>query len=192
MRQNGTSGAANRLTPPTGNCGLLRLFELFGGNNGRGFARQAGRQAGRQATTRDLDEFSPKFDTEAGVPGFSRSAGFFCIEIRCSKMLPGQIGLFAVHNLKKWTIIGLAERLDEKFYAWSDHLQVDRQTKRMIDKYCASTKDGFWGPESFDYLSQPWFMNHSCKGNVGFDDIITGNDWKNPAFRQKKPSFHGS
>jgi hypothetical protein len=150
------------------------------------------------------------------------------IEIRCSKLLPGQIGLFAVRNLKKGIIIGLCDRLGEAFYSCEQLDQLDNQTKRMIDKYCTSTEEGFWGPDDINYLSLPWHMNHNCSGNVGFDEqenfvtvryvrageelttdyglqisnprfklrckcgskecrkIITGNDWKDPAFRQKK------
>ena len=149
------------------------------------------------------------------------------IEIRCSKLLPGQIGLFAVRNLKKGTIIGLCDRLGEKLYSWEEYARLDSQTSRMIDKYCASSEEGFWGPDDINYLSLPWHMNHNCSGNVGFDEqgnfvtiryvregqelsydygllitnqvfklsckceskncrkTITGNDWKDPAFRQK-------
>jgi hypothetical protein len=92
------------------------------------------------------------------------------IEIRCSKLLPGQIGLFAVRNLKKGTIIGLSDRLGEKLYSWDSYALLDKQTKTMIDKYCASSEEGFWGPEDINYLSLPWHMNHSCSGNVGFDE----------------------
>jgi hypothetical protein len=149
------------------------------------------------------------------------------LEIRCSKLLPGQIGLFAVRSLKKGTIIGLSDRLGERLYSWDMCTKLDKQTKRMIDKYCATTEEGFWGPDDINYLSLPWHMNHNCSGNVGFDGhgnfiticsvksdeelsydygllitnprfklkclcgspecrgTITGNDWKNPAYRRK-------
>lgn len=92
------------------------------------------------------------------------------IEIRCSKMLQGQIGLFAVRNLKKGTIIGHAELFEEEFYFWKDYIQLDKPTRRMIHKYCTCTKNGFWGPDNINYLSLPWHMNHCCSGNVGFDE----------------------
>ena len=92
------------------------------------------------------------------------------IEIRCSKLLKGQIGLFAVRNLKKKTVIGISDRLGEKLYPWEVYSKLDKQTRRMIDKYCATAEEGFWGPDDINYLSLPWHMNHNCSGNVGFDE----------------------
>jgi hypothetical protein len=92
------------------------------------------------------------------------------IEIRFSKMLQGQIGLFAVRNLKKGTIIGHSELFGEEFYSWKDYVRLDKPTRRMIGKYCICTEDGFWGPDNINYLSLPWHMNHCCSGNVGFDE----------------------
>jgi hypothetical protein len=92
------------------------------------------------------------------------------IEIRCSKLLPGQIGLFAVRNLKNGTIIGLSDRLGEKMYSWDVYAQLDKQTRRMIDKYCATAEEGFWGPDDINYISLAFHINHSCSGSVGFDE----------------------
>ena len=92
------------------------------------------------------------------------------IEIRCSVLLKGQIGLFAVRNLKKGTCVGYSERLDEKLHSWAEYARLDSKTKRMIDKYCASTAEGFWGPVDINYISLPWHMNHCCAGNVGFNE----------------------
>jgi hypothetical protein len=72
------------------------------------------------------------------------------IEIRCSKLLPGQISLFAVRNLKKGTIIGLSDRLGEKLYSWDVYDKLDKQTRKIIDKYCASSEEGFWGPDDIN------------------------------------------
>jgi hypothetical protein len=91
------------------------------------------------------------------------------VKICCSKLLQGEIGVFAVRNLKKGTIIGYVERFGEEFYTWDDYAKLDRQTKRMVDKFCARTKDGFWGPEDINYIPPVWHMNHSCAGNVAFD-----------------------
>jgi hypothetical protein len=44
-------------------------------------------------------------------------------------MLKGQIGLFAVRNLKKGTIIGLSDRLGEKLQSWDVYAMLDKQTK---------------------------------------------------------------
>lgn len=91
------------------------------------------------------------------------------IEIRCSKMLKEEIGLFAVRHLKKGTIIGHIERFDENFYSWSDYAKLDIQTKNQVDKFCASTRDGFWAPDDMNYIHRAYHMNHCCNGNVAFD-----------------------
>lgn len=92
------------------------------------------------------------------------------IEIRCSLMLKGEIGLFALRNLKKGTIVGHDKRFNEIFFTWDQYAKLDKQTKKMVDKFCASTKDGFWGPDNINYLHSAWHMNHSCNGNIGFDE----------------------
>lgn len=98
------------------------------------------------------------------------------IEIKCSKVLSGQTGVFALRNLRKGTIIAEAELFGEKFRSWKEYQMLDSQTKRMIDKYCLGTEGGFYAPSDINWLSIPWHINHSCSGNVGFDEkgnIIT-------------------
>lgn len=92
------------------------------------------------------------------------------IEIRPSKMLPGEIGLFAARTLKKDTVIGDANLLGERFIPWSDFKRIDAITKRKIKQYCLQTPDGFYAPQDFNYLTVPWNMNHSCDYNVGFNE----------------------
>ena len=91
------------------------------------------------------------------------------IEIRPSKMLPGEIGLFAACALKKGTIIGDATLLGERFIPWSEYTKNDTRTKKKINQYCLQTIDGFYAPSDFNYMSVPWNMNHCCNYNVGFD-----------------------
>lgn len=92
------------------------------------------------------------------------------IEIRCSKMLENQIGLFSVRALKKGQIIAEAKKLDEKFIPWSTVNGIDPLTRRKISQYCLQTDEGLYLPKDFNYLTVPWNMNHSCDYNVGFDD----------------------
>lgn len=95
------------------------------------------------------------------------------IEIRASKMLPGQIGLFAARKLKKNTIIAEASKLGEKFVSWADISKIDLITRSKIKHYCLQTEEGFYLPDDFNYISVPWNMNHSCGYNIGFD--VKGN-----------------
>jgi hypothetical protein len=92
------------------------------------------------------------------------------IEIKCSKTLSGQTGVFALTNLRKGTLVADAELFGEEFRSWKEHILLDNQTKKMIDKYCLGTKEGFYAPFDINWLSIPWHINHSCSGNVGFDE----------------------
>jgi len=153
------------------------------------------------------------------------------IEIRPSKMLPGQIGLFAARAIKKDVVIAETKRFDEIFHPWKDFKELDKITKEKIKQYCIQTKKGFFTPHDFNWLPVPWNMNHSCDYNVGFDKddnfvttcsvkrneelcwdygmgisdtkfrlyckcgslacrkVITGNDWKNLAYRKKNAKY---
>jgi SET domain-containing protein len=104
------------------------------------------------------------------------------IELRPSKMIKGEIGLFAVRNLKKNNIIAQANKLGENFVTWTDYYKADKKTQLKIQQFCLQTKDGFFAPDDFNYLSVPWYMNHSCSNNVGFDrkgNFITNRNIKN-------------
>jgi hypothetical protein len=101
------------------------------------------------------------------------------IELRPSRMIKGEIGLFAVRNLKKGTIIALATRMGETFVSWTAYNQSDKKTQIKIQQFCLQTNEGFYIPDDLNYLSVPWYMNHSCSYNVGFDkdgNYITARD----------------
>jgi hypothetical protein len=93
------------------------------------------------------------------------------IRIRPSKLIVGEVGLFVVCDIKKDSIVTLASSYNEIPYPWSAYNDLDEQTKIMVDGFCSATKDVFYGPPDFNYLSINWYMNHSCEPNVGFDDI---------------------
>ncbi len=86
-------------------------------------------------------------------------------------MLAGQIGLFATRPLKKGTVIARADKLGENFFPWSEFKKNDPITRAKIGHYCLQTKEGYFAPEDFNYMSVPWNMNHSCSYNVGFDEV---------------------
>lgn len=112
---------------------------------------------------------------------------------------------------------------------WHDFQSFDPEVQKKVMDFCIGTPKGFIPPEDYDFngLTVEWFFNHSCDGNLGFDDrgdfvarrtiskgmectydyglaesnpdfsmlcncgsqncrkIITGSDWKDPAFRRK-------
>lgn len=92
------------------------------------------------------------------------------IEIRPSKMIPDEVGLFAVRNILKNEVIAPASSYKESPYPWSTYEKLDKLTKAKIDGFCSATEKYFFAPPDFNYLQTNWFMNHCCEPNVGFND----------------------
>ena len=92
------------------------------------------------------------------------------IEIKPSKMLEGEVGVFATRNLAKNSIIADAEQFPEIFVPWSEFHKLDPITQRKIMDYCCGDEKGFLVPPDLNYLSIAWHLNHSCEPNVGFND----------------------
>lgn len=90
------------------------------------------------------------------------------------------IGIFAARDILRGEVI--AEGIHESDYKciipWKNIKNLDLDTKNRIYSYCIGTPEGFFPPpnNSFNELSIEWYMNHSCRGNIGFDengDFIT-------------------
>jgi hypothetical protein len=93
------------------------------------------------------------------------------VEIKPSKVIVGEIGVFAVRDLEVGTGVGKAEFLDESFFCtWDEYEKLDKETKRVVNAYCIGNSEGFDAPMDINYISIPWNYNHSCDPNVGFDD----------------------
>ena len=92
------------------------------------------------------------------------------IEIKPSKITRGGIGVHALRNLKKATIVAYAKYLGEDFFlSKANYHKLDAITKSRIKNFCAISPEGFSVPRDINYISIPWHMNHCCDGNVGFD-----------------------
>ena len=48
----------------------------------------------------------------------------------------------------------------------------DDDVRKKINDFCIGTPEGFIPPEGLDFnrLSIEWYLNHSCDGNVGFNE----------------------
>lgn len=153
------------------------------------------------------------------------------IEIKPSKLLRGEIGVFSARYLEKDFVVAEAAKLGETFFEWSEFEAYDSATQAKLLRYCLQTDDGFYAPTDLNYMTVPWNMNHSCFYNIGFDEdgnfvtsrpiepdaeltwdygmgfsyslfklkckcystncrkVITGNDWKDPGFREKNKTY---
>jgi len=157
------------------------------------------------------------------------------LELKPSKIHKGGIGAFAVVNFKKGQKVagGISRKDYEDIIPWEHFRTYSMDIQKKIIDFCIGTQKGFIPPEGLDFnnLSVEWCFNHSCDGNLGFDDngdfvarrnikkgeeisfdygladsnpnyklnceckskncrkVITGNDWKNPAYRKKQLKY---
>jgi hypothetical protein len=169
------------------------------------------------------------FDRSKLRPAFPK----VLIELR-SSLISG-IGVFAVADMRADQRV--ANGIDESDYrhviSWLYMDKYDSDVREKIEAFCIGTPEGFIPPPDLDFnrLSIEWYLNHSCDGNMGFNQdgdfvarrdifkgeeltydyalaesnprfrmecncgsshcrrIVTGNDWKDPAFRAKNLSY---
>ena len=92
------------------------------------------------------------------------------IELKPSKIVRGEVGVFAVRNLKKGVIIGKVGLLNlGSTFSWKDYNKLDKYTKKKVDAFCLGTAYGFESQTDFNYMNVPLYINHCCDGNVGFN-----------------------
>ena len=153
------------------------------------------------------------------------------IELRPSFIDRGGVGVFAVRDISKGQKVaeGIEESDFQNIVPWGFLEGCEPQFTRRVASFCVGTPEGFIPPPGFGFnkLSIDWYLNHSCEGNCGFDDVgdfvairhvnegeelsydyglvesnprfrmpctcgsvrcrgvITGDDWKNPAFQAR-------
>jgi SET domain-containing protein len=96
------------------------------------------------------------------------------IELRPSKMIRGEVGVFAARPIRKGRRI--ASGINKEDYGllrpWAVLDRCREPIRRKVRDFCVGTPLGFIPPEGFDFnrLSVEWYINHSCDGNVGFNE----------------------
>lgn len=91
------------------------------------------------------------------------------IAIKCSKRFPSQVGVFALRNLKKGTIIGKARFGGERLFSKKVYESLDKITKDRVNAFCGMVYDGFFSVPDINYMPIHHQCNHSCNPNIGFD-----------------------
>jgi hypothetical protein len=128
------------------------------------------------------------------------------IELRPSKMIRGEVGVFAATRIRRGQRIasGVNKEDYELLASWGILKKYGDAVRRKVRDFCVGTPRGFIPPAGFDFnrLTVEWYINHSCDGNVGFDengDFIARRNIKkgeeltydyalaesNPAFRMR-------
>ncbi|MFA5000226.1 MAG: SET domain-containing protein-lysine N-methyltransferase [Patescibacteria group bacterium] len=95
----------------------------------------------------------------------------FLCELRPSKILSGEVGAFAVRNIKKGLIIS---RSDSPEAAVSLPLRyfkkLDKITREKINSFSALDKNKEYRlPADLNNMGASWYFNHSCSPNMAFD-----------------------
>jgi hypothetical protein len=96
------------------------------------------------------------------------------IELRPSKMIRGEVGVFAAARIRRGQRIagGINKEDYELLAPWAILKKYGEAVREKVRHFCVGTPRGFIPPTDFDFnrLSVEWYINHSCDGNVGFDE----------------------
>ena len=93
------------------------------------------------------------------------------VGIKPSKMITGEVGLFALRNFKKNSIVIPASQFKKlTLVPWDKFDTLTEVTRERVLGFCPGTKKGFYVPPDLNFLTIAWFVNHSCDPNLGFDD----------------------
>lgn len=94
------------------------------------------------------------------------------VELRPSQV--SGVGVFAVAALKDGQFIaeGIGGADYRRLISWTHLAEFDAEIRAKIDAFCVGTPEGFIPPDHLDFnrLSIEWYLNHSCDGNVGFNE----------------------
>jgi hypothetical protein len=94
------------------------------------------------------------------------------IELKPSRI--AGVGVFAVAALGEDQRIaeGIHDADYRRLVSWNRVSEYDADVQAKINSFCVGTSEGFIPPEKFDFnrLSIEWYLNHSCDGNVGFNE----------------------
>lgn len=92
------------------------------------------------------------------------------LELKPSHMIPEEVGVFVVRRIARGAVIAPAAVFtSEVWITWKQWATLDPRTRRKLFQYCPGGKQGFFAPCDLNYLPLPWFTNHSCDPNSGFD-----------------------
>jgi hypothetical protein len=94
------------------------------------------------------------------------------IELGVSKI--NGIGVFAITEIKEGHFIaeGIHLEDEELIVQWGEVKHLSKEIHKKINDFCVGTQEGFYPPDNLDFntLTVDWYLNHSCDGNVGFNE----------------------
>lgn len=97
------------------------------------------------------------------------------VELKPSRIHEGGVGVFALRRIMGGQKIaeGVGDADYRNLVSWSTLENYEADIRERIMNLTIGTPDGFMPPPNFDFnnLPFPYYFNHSCEGNCGFNDI---------------------
>ncbi|MEA3640882.1 MAG: phosphatidylglycerol lysyltransferase domain-containing protein [Lamprobacter sp.] len=92
-------------------------------------------------------------------------------ELRPSRLLPDQVGLFALVAFPAKTIIIPHQHFDEtRLITWEALETLDQATRFKLVQYCFKNKKGLYAPKDINRIGICYFINHSCDPNLSCNE----------------------
>lgn len=87
-------------------------------------------------------------------------------ELRPSKVIPGQVGLFALKDFAANEIIVDPSFWDEsRLISWQEFNTLDDLTKTALTNFCYKDDEYVYAPADINKIKIAYFFNHSCDPN---------------------------
>lgn len=88
-------------------------------------------------------------------------------ELRPSRMLPDQVGLFALIPFQTEEIVVPYSYFDEsRLITWEELESLDATTRDKVAQYCYKDNRGVHAPKDINSIGIFYFINHSCDPNL--------------------------
>jgi hypothetical protein len=88
-------------------------------------------------------------------------------ELRPSRLVPTQVGLFALMPIAAEKIVLPYRYFDEsRLISWEELESLDEATRHKLKQYCYKSKKGIHAPKDINTIGICYFINHSCEPNL--------------------------
>lgn len=92
------------------------------------------------------------------------------VELRPSKIILGEVGLFALKDFKKNEIVIDKSAWDESvLISWNEFETLDADTRKKLTDFCYKTDEGIYAPKDINRINIEYFFNHQCDPNAYCD-----------------------
>lgn len=96
------------------------------------------------------------------------------IELKASKSVPGEVGIFAVRPIKKGEVILRTDDdpvTEDERISMEEFKTLSADMQERIKNFCVEEDDGYYvgAGMNFNELPSSWYINHSCEPNLGFN-----------------------